>query len=150
MNCLTKVVLASTFAMLAGCSTTETESHWSKTLRETSFLPSPGLPGERSLLSSGERLIVLKRGWGYSRVKNSAGKMGDVPTEDLGPSDGPAPSEWPSSPSPNSRTSSVKFDAEIAPLSGNGDSQPAKEDQAVAPGLLPPVEPDLPAWDDTM
>ncbi len=119
--------------------------------RETVFLPRGGRYGERDRLRAGEPLDIVKLGWGYSLVRTSTGRVGEVPTEDIGPRT-PKPAvarsgDW--------RTAS--FDSPNggaptpfrSPHQGRLQTPPSRTPDAELSEEIAswdPVEPELPAW----
>ncbi len=121
-----------------------------ETLRATAFLPSPGRPGLREALPPYAPLNIIKKGWGYSMVRTEDGRLGEVPTEDIGPrtamarSQSRCPSQWlPAKASSGSAWDTPRPSSKDLPV-------PLEPLPPSAPDVIdiPPVEPDLPSWDD--
>lgn len=141
--------------MLVSCSTTpeiasesQSSSVERETLRATVFLPHPGRPGLRDSLPAHEPLVLVKKGWGYSMVRTVEGRVGEVPSEDIGPrtallrSKPRVSGEW----LPASTPRPVEED-------GLGPKYPTEEPagEAAEHNLddvsgMHPVEPELPVW----
>ena len=143
--------------LLSACATSPTsatnradETVERETLRVTAFLPYPGRPGIRHSLPPNAPLDLVRKGWGYSMVRTEDGRLGEVPTEDIGPRTNrprfksTTTGEWlPAKP--------TSFVTREAPPPGSQDrpvelqpTQPTASDAI----NIPPVEPDLPSWDD--
>lgn len=114
------------------------------TLRPTQFLPYPGSPGLREALPEAAVLEMVRKGWGYSMVRTVDGRLGEVPSEDLGPlGDGIVS---PKSPPRRSVGTWIKASAEADEW--KLDTPPESEKiEFRGAETLPPVEPELPAWD---
>jgi len=148
-SCALVTIMAAT--IVVGCASPTHPPFNSKTLRETSFLPYPGFFGQREAIKKGERVIVLKKGWGYSRVRDTAGRDGDIPTEDLAPSSGPAPQSSLGQLSSEDNRSSQTY-VEQEDLRAEKIAEPFHGGYAAPPPDLDiePVEPDLPNWSESM
>lgn len=120
------------------------DTKW-ETITNTRFLPTNARPGNREALPARTQLELLKKGWGYSVVRTESGRTGEVPSEDLGikvlthsPLDQLKSREWTRA----SPTHSYPTYQEVGP----------KAEAAPAVGVegesFPPVEPELPQWED--
>lgn len=119
-----------------------------ETLRATAFLPHLGRFGLRDSLPAHEPLVLVKKGWGYSMVRTVEGRMGEVPSEDIGPrtdlsrTRSRVSEEW----IPASAPRPVEKDSPAAKLTPSDPTPEDSESPLEDLSDLPPVEPELPDW----